>query len=89
MHFTRFFSLAAEGGVDWVRNTGADTNGALGKVTLAPQVSIGNRFDSWPVIRAFGSYAFWSEDFRGKVGGVDYASDRHGFNGGAQMEVWW
>jgi len=89
VHFNRFFSLAAEGGVDWVRDTGADTNGALGKVTLAPQVSIGNRFDSRPVIRAFGTYAFWSEDFRGKVGGADYASDRRGFNSGAQMEVWW
>lgn len=89
VHFNRFFSLAAEGGVDWVRDTGADTNGTLGKVTLAPQVSIGNRFDSRPVIRAFGTYAFWSEDFRGKVGGPDYASDRRGFNSGAQMEVWW
>jgi len=90
VHFNRYFSLAAEGGVDWVRDTGpADTSGTLGKVTLAPQVSVGNRFDSRPVIRAFGTYAFWSDDFRGKVGGADYALDRHGFNGGAQMEVWW
>ena len=89
VHFNRFFSLAAEGGVDWVRDMGADTSGTLGKVTLAPQVSIGNRFDSRPVIRAFGTYAFWSEDFRGRVGGADYASDRRGFNSGAQMEVWW
>ncbi|MEI9942378.1 MAG: carbohydrate porin [Pseudomonadota bacterium] len=88
-HLNRFFSVALEGGVDWVRDTGADTSGVLGKLTLAPQVSIGNRFDSRPVIRAFGTFAAWSDDFRGKVGGADFASSLHGFNGGMQMEAWW
>ncbi len=75
--------------MDYVRDTGANTSGALGKLTLAPQVSIGNRFDSRPVIRAFGTFACWSDDFRGQVGGADYAARLHGFNAGMQMEAWW
>ncbi len=88
-HLNRYFSVAVEGGVDYVRDTGANTSGALGKLTLAPQVSIGNRFDSRPVIRAFGTFACWSDDFRGQVGGADYAARLHGFNAGMQMEAWW
>jgi maltoporin len=88
-HINRYFSVAVEGGLDWVRDTGANTSGVLGKLTLAPQVSIGNHFDSRPVIRAFGTFAAWSDDFRGKVGGPDFASSLHGFNGGMQMEAWW
>jgi len=89
VHLNRYFSVAAEGGVDWVRDTGANTSAGLGKVTLAPQVSVGNRWDSRPVIRLFGTYAFWGDDFKGKVGGADYATAQAGFNAGMQMEVWW
>jgi maltoporin len=88
-HLNRFFSVAVEGGVDWVRDTGANTSAALGKLTVAPQVSVGNRFDSRPVIRAFATFAGWGDDFRGKVGGADYAASLHGFNAGMQMEAWW
>lgn len=89
VHFNHYFSLAAEGGLDWVRDTGADTSAGLGKLTLAPQVAVANHFDSRPVIRAFGTFAWWGEDFRGKVGGADYANDLRGFNAGVQMEAWW
>ncbi|HKO49575.1 MAG TPA: carbohydrate porin, partial [Polyangiaceae bacterium] len=88
-HFNRYFSLAADGGVDYVRDTGAKTSAALGKLTLAPQVAVGNRFDSRPVIRAFATAAWWGEDFRGRVGGADYANSLFGFNAGMQMEAWW
>jgi len=89
VHLNRFFSVALEGGLDWVRDTGANTSAALGKLTVAPQVAVGNRFDSRPVIRAFASAACWGEDFRGKVGGADYATSLCGFNSGMQMEAWW
>jgi len=88
-HFNRYFSLAAEGGLDWVRDTGAGTSAGLGKLTLAPQVAVANHFDSRPVIRAFGTFAWWGDEFRGKVGGTDYATDSYGFNAGMQMEAWW
>jgi len=89
VHFNRYFSLAGEGGLDWVRDTGADTSAGLGKITLAPQVAVSNHFDSRPVIRAFGTFAWWGEDFRGRVGGADHADRLYGFNGGMQMEAWW
>jgi len=89
VHFNHYFSVAADGGVDYVRDTGASTSAALGKLTLAPQVAVGNRFDSRPVIRAFATAAWWGDDFRGKVGGADYSNNTHGFNAGMQMEAWW
>ena len=89
VHFNRYFSVAADAGLDWVRDTGANTSAGVGKVTLAPQVAVANHFDSRPVIRAFVTYARWGEDFRGKVGGPDNADRLWGINGGMQMEAWW
>src|SRR5688572_12820421 len=71
VHFTRHVNLAVEGGVDWVKDTAAGTQGTLGKITVAPQISIANRWASRPVVRAFWTAAFWSEDFVGQVGGPD------------------
>ena len=89
VHFTRHVNLAVEGGVDWVKDTAAGTQGTLGKITVAPQISIANRWASRPVVRAFWTAAFWSEDFVGQVGGPDYATDHEGMTVGAQMEAWW
>lgn len=63
IHFTRHVSLAVEGGYDWVQDDRAATEGSLVKVTVAPQVSINNRWSSRPVIRAFATWATWTEDF--------------------------
>lgn len=89
LHFNRYFSLAFEGGVDWVKDEQANDSGNLFKLTLAPQVSLGNRFMSRPVIRGFITYAHWSDDFIGQVGGNDYLTENNGFTYGVQMEVWW
>ncbi|HSU41900.1 MAG TPA: carbohydrate porin [Polyangiaceae bacterium] len=88
-HFTKLVSLALEGGVDWVKDDAAGTSGTLTKITACPQVSIGNRWNSRPVIRAFVTGAFWSHDFVGRVGGPDYATSHEGLNAGMQMEAWW
>lgn len=56
---------------------------------MAPQVSLGGRFLSRPVIRAFATYAGWGDDFEGQVGGTDYLTERSGFTYGVQMEAWW
>ena len=88
-HFDQHISLALETGADWVRDDNAGTDGVLWKVTLAPQVSLGGRFMSRPVLRAFITYAHWSEDFVGLVGGRDYATDTEGLTAGTHMEVWW
>ena len=89
VHFNPNVSVALEGGADWVRDDTAGTKGVLYKVTLAPQVSLGGRFMSRPVLRAFATYSHWSEDFVGQVGGNDYAGKNHGMTYGVQMEVWW
>lgn len=88
-HFNKYVSLALETGVDWVDTEDAGTSDYLWKVTLAPQVSLGNQFFSRPVIRAFVTYANWGDDFRGQVGGNDYVNDNDGFTYGVQMEAWW
>ncbi len=89
LHFNRVFGLAFEGGVDWVDDVGRNVSGHLAKVTLAPQVAMGNHFMSRPVIRAFVTYAFWSDDFVGRIGGPDYATKDDGWLYGLQMEAWW
>lgn len=88
-HFNKYISLALEAGVDWVKNDEAGTSDYLYKVTLAPQVSLGRRFMSRPVIRAFVTYGHWGDDFVGQVGGFDYSDRNQGVTFGVQMEAWW
>jgi maltoporin len=89
VHFTRHVNLAIEGGVDWVNDEALDSEGTLGKITVAPQVSIGNRWNSRPVIRGFVTGAFWSDDFVGRAGGADYPTKSEGMTAGMQFETWW
>jgi len=89
VHFTRHVSLAVEGGVDWTKNTATGDAGTLAKVTVCPQVSINNRWNSRPVVRAFVTSAFWSDAFVGQVGGPDYATSHEGVTAGMQTEAWW
>jgi maltoporin len=88
-HATRNVSVALEPGMDYVRDTEQQTGDYLLKITLAPQVSLDRYFMSRPVLRLFVTYAQWGSDFRGKVGGPDYAEATHGWSGGVQMELWW
>ena len=89
LEFSRHISLAFEGGVDYVDDSGARTRDYLYKLTLAPQVSLGRGFMSRPVLRAFATYAHWGPDFVGKVGGNDYLTRDDGWTWGVQMETWW
>ena len=86
---TDVFSLALEGGVDWVSDTATGGGGTLGKLTLAPQVALGSEFFSRPVLRAFLTYATWSDGLQGAVGGPSYAGSNSGWTWGVQMESWW
>lgn len=88
-HLTDSFNLAFEGGVDWVSETATGDGGTLGKLTLAPQLSLGDEFFSRPVLRAFVTYAMWSDGLRGEVAGPDYAGETSGWSWGLQMESWW
>lgn len=88
-HFNNFFSLAFEPGMDHVDDSGLHQSGTLWKISLAPQVSLGNQFLSRPVIRAYVTYATWTKSFEGEVGGNDYANETSGWTWGMQMETWW
>ena len=49
----------------------------------------GGKFFSRPVIRPFITYAEWSDDFRGLVGGTAYEHKTDGLSYGIQAEAWW
>jgi maltoporin len=66
--FNRYLSLAFEAGADYVTDSGANRTGTLYKLTLAPQVSLGDQFFSRPVIRLYVTYAGWPNSFEGLVG---------------------
>lgn len=87
-HFNTYFSLAVEGGADYT-NQKDGPEGVLGKLTIAPQVQPGKEHFARPSIRAFATYAAWSDGFKGEVATVSHADDTHGFSFGVQMEAWW
>jgi maltoporin len=87
--FNDRFSIALETGVDWTKSDPLGTDGHLWKITLAPQLSRGGKFFSRPVLRAFITYAKWSDDFKGRVGGTAYENATEGWSYGLQAEAWW
>lgn len=88
--FTDRFSMGLEAGVDWVDSDPLNKSGHLWKVTFAPlQISRGQKFFSRPQLRAYVTYAGWSDDFKGSVGGVPYMDDTQGLSYGIQAEAWW
>ena len=86
--FTKHVSLAVEGGFDHTHSR-AQYDGWLRKITIAPQIGAGNKFFSRPVLRAFLTYASWSDGLRGMVGGTPYQNKTNGLTYGVQAEAWW
>jgi len=93
--FTKYISLAFEGGFDHTEGfvttqTGErQFEGWLRKFTIAPQIGAGRKFFSRPVLRAFLTYGSWSNGFRGLVGGVPFEDRTSGLTYGLQAETWW
>ncbi|HZE12985.1 MAG TPA: carbohydrate porin [Chthoniobacterales bacterium] len=88
-YFSDRFSIALEAGIDWAKSEPLGTDGHLWKITLAPQISRGGKFFDRPVLRAFVTYAKWSDGFKGLVGGTPYQNDTEGLTYGLQVETWW
>jgi maltoporin len=86
--FTKYLSLAFEGGFDHTHSRG-QYDGWLRKFTIAPQIGAGRKFFSRPVLRAYLTYASWSDGLRGFVGGVPYLNRTDGLTYGVQAETWW
>jgi len=93
--FTKYLSLAFEGGFDHTegfittQNGNTQFDGWLRKFTIAPQIGAGRKFFSRPVLRVFLTYANWSNGFRGLVGGVPFEDRTSGLTYGVQAETWW
>jgi maltoporin len=87
--FTRFLSVAVEGGFDRTLSGTDQYEGWLRKFTVAPQIGAGRQFFSRPVLRGFVTYANWSEGLRGFVGGTPFRNRRDGLTYGVQLETWW
>ena len=86
--FNRYFSVAVEAGADYTNKEGGD-EGVLGKFTIAPQITPESEFMSRPAIRAFLTYACWSDGFEGQVSPVSYSDEQDGVTAGVQVEAWW
>ncbi|MGC2324461.1 MAG: carbohydrate porin [Terriglobales bacterium] len=86
--FTEHLSLAFEGGFDHTHSQSGQYDGWLRKFTIAPQIGAGRKFFSRPVLRAFLTYANWSDGLRGFVGAVPYLNRTNGLTYGVQAETW-
>jgi maltoporin len=84
----RFFSLATEAGWDYTSQSGLP-GGSLFKLTVAPQITPELKFLSRPSLRAYATWAHWSDSFRGRVASVSYPDDVQGMAFGVQLESWW
>jgi maltoporin len=82
-------SIAFEPGFDRTDSGSGLYSGWLRKFTIAPQIAAGRDFFSRPVLRAFITYANWSDGFRGFVGGTPYRNKTSGLTYGVQTEIWW
>ena len=88
--FTRYLSLAFEAGFDHTHSTVQPVyDGWLHKFTIAPQLGVGRKFFSRPVLRAFLTYGNWSDGLEGFVGGIPYQNRTSGLTYGVQAETWW
>jgi len=87
--FTKYVSLAFEGGFDHTHSSTGQYDGWLRKFTIAPQIGAGRKFFSRPVLRTYLTYADWSDGLRGLVGGIPFQNRTNGLTYGVQAETWW
>jgi maltoporin len=87
-HFDRYFSVELEASLDHTDQRDGPS-GSLWKLTLAPQITPSTAVLSRPSVRAYVSWAGWSDGFVGLVAPVRYGTARSGFAAGVQLETWW
>jgi maltoporin len=84
----RFFSLATEAGWDYSLQSDLPS-GSVFKLTVAPQITPALKFLSRPSLRAFATWAHWSDSLRGSVAPAAYPNAIQGSAFGVQFESWW
>lgn len=86
--FNSLYNLVIEAGYDYTElDTGEE--GGLLKLTAATEVTPDIGFFSRPAIRFYLTYAKWSDEFRGLIGGKTHIDDTSGLAMGVQFESWW
>jgi len=88
-HATRHISFALEPGFDYVKDPLGQYEGWLRKITFSPMITPGRDFFSRPSLRAFFTYASWSDGLRGYVAPTVYGTRTSGLSAGLQFESWW
>lgn len=73
--------------MDFVDADWMDDSATMHKFTVAPTITPGSGFWAKPEIRAYVTYASWSEE--GQAGGSVFANETSGMIYGVQMEAWW
>ena len=73
------------------RTTGAGfgDGGSLGIITIAPTIKPRGGFFTRPELRAFATFAVWSDEYQGAIGTPAYARENYGWMFGVQAEAWW
>ncbi len=87
-HFSRNYSFATEAGVDYSDQKDG-MSGSLFKLTFAPQVTPEMSVLSRPALRAFVTFAWWTDGFKGQIGSPTHLTDTQGMSAGVQLESWW
>jgi maltoporin len=82
------FNLSFEASYDY-SDLETGQSGGLWKFTAATEVTPDPGFFSRPAIRFYLTYAGWSDEFRGLIGGNAHAEDTYGLAVGVQVESWW
>lgn len=89
-YLSKHFNLALEYGVDYVDNQTINKKGALQKVTFSPQIAWDYGYYTRPVFRPFVTYAGWSKELKGEVGGglAPFGDKTNGLTYGIAFEIW-
>jgi maltoporin len=84
---TDHLALQFDYGYDWVDDDADNDTKYMHKVSFAPTITMGSDFWARPELRAYVTYATWSEE--GDAGGSTFSDETSGLIYGVQMEVWW
>ena len=86
--FSELYNLALEASYDYT-DLEDGTAGGLWKLTAAGEITPDMGFFSRPAIRFYLTYAGWSDEFRGLIGGLTHEGKTSGAAMGVQFESWW
>jgi maltoporin len=67
---------------------GFGEGGSLGIITIAPTIKPRGGFFTRPELRAFATFAVWSDEFKGAIGSPAYSEKNYGWLFGVQAETW-